>query len=181
MASVTGSLARNPHQGSRTEYLAQYVISGLGSAVAVPHQEDSGIDLYCTLGTPDPEQYRRLVCRHPFYVQVKSTSTPIHTGEQIYLRQGFQGLIEKHAVDIIGPDPCDVGGIMELKWIAEYADMHGILMAPHGIGDGPIGINGHSCPNGGQHTHRRKAYAIDPCGLIAHKRGNAYSEHGKIC
>jgi L-alanine-DL-glutamate epimerase-like enolase superfamily enzyme len=70
----------------------------------------------------------------------QSTSTPIHTGEQIYLRQGFQGLIEKHSVDIIGPDPCDVGGIMELKWVAEYADMHGILIAPHGIGDGPIGL-----------------------------------------
>jgi len=70
----------------------------------------------------------------------ESTSTPIHTGEQIYLRQGFQGLIEKHAVDIIGPDPCDIGGIAELKWVAEYADMHGILIAPHGVGDGPIGL-----------------------------------------
>jgi L-alanine-DL-glutamate epimerase-like enolase superfamily enzyme len=70
----------------------------------------------------------------------QSTSTPIHTGEQVYLRQGFQGLIEKHAVDIVGPDPCDVGGIAELKWVAEYADLHGIQIAPHGIGDGPIGL-----------------------------------------
>jgi L-alanine-DL-glutamate epimerase-like enolase superfamily enzyme len=29
-----------------------------------------------------------------------------------------------------------VGGIAELKWVAEYADLHGILMAPHGTGDG---------------------------------------------
>jgi len=28
--------------------------------------------------------------------------------------------------------PADVGGIAELKWIAEYADLHLILMAPHG-------------------------------------------------
>ena len=70
----------------------------------------------------------------------QSTSTPIHTGEQVYLRQGFQGLIEKHAVDIIGPDPCDIGGIAELKWVSELADMHGIQVAPHGIGDGPIGL-----------------------------------------
>ena len=34
-----------------------------------------------------------------------STSTPIHTGEQIYLRQGFQDLIEKKAVNVIGPGP----------------------------------------------------------------------------
>jgi L-alanine-DL-glutamate epimerase-like enolase superfamily enzyme len=69
-----------------------------------------------------------------------STSTPIHTGEQIYLRQNFQELIEKRAVDIIGPDPCDIGGIAELKWVTEYADMHGILMAPHGTGDGLLGL-----------------------------------------
>ncbi|MBT3265800.1 mandelate racemase/muconate lactonizing enzyme family protein [Candidatus Poribacteria bacterium] len=70
----------------------------------------------------------------------QSTSTPIHTGEQIYLRQNFQELIEKRAVDIIGPDPCDIGGIAELKWVTEYADLHGILMAPHGTGDGLLGL-----------------------------------------
>ena len=68
------------------------------------------------------------------------TSTPIHTGEQIYLRQNFKTLIETKAVNVIGPDPLDVGGIAELKWIAEYADLHGILMAPHGTGDGLLGL-----------------------------------------
>ena len=70
----------------------------------------------------------------------RATSTPIHTGEQIYLRQNFKDLIESHAVDVIGPDPCDVGGIAELKWVAEYADLHGVLMAPHGTGDGLLGL-----------------------------------------
>ena len=69
-----------------------------------------------------------------------STSTPIHTGEQIYLRQNFKQLIEGHAVNVVGPDPCDVGGIAELKRVAEYADMHGILMAPHGTGNGLLGL-----------------------------------------
>jgi L-alanine-DL-glutamate epimerase-like enolase superfamily enzyme len=68
------------------------------------------------------------------------TSTPIHTGEQIYLRQNFKPLIEGHAVNVIGPDPCDVGGIAELKWIAEYADLHGIAMAPHGTANGIFGL-----------------------------------------
>jgi len=71
-----------------------------------------------------------------------STSTPIHTGEQIYLRQNFMELIETQAVRVVGPDPEDVGGLAELKWIAEYADLHGILMAPHGIFDGLIGLAG---------------------------------------
>ena len=71
-----------------------------------------------------------------------STSTPIHTGEQIYLRQHFKELIETHAVNVIGPDPLDVGGLAELKWIAEYADLHGILIAPHGAFNGLLGLAG---------------------------------------
>ncbi len=79
----------------------------------------------------NPDVYREVT---------RSSTTPIHTGEQIYLRQNYKGLIEGHAVNVIGPDPCDVGGIAELKWIAEYADLHGILMAPHGTGDGVLGL-----------------------------------------
>ncbi|HYI25997.1 MAG TPA: mandelate racemase/muconate lactonizing enzyme family protein [Thermomicrobiales bacterium] len=70
----------------------------------------------------------------------RSSSTPIHTGEQIYLRQNFKELIEGHAVNVVGPDPVDVGGLAELKWVAEYADLHGILMAPHGTADGLLGL-----------------------------------------
>ncbi len=69
-----------------------------------------------------------------------ATTTPIHTGEQIYLRQNFRELIETKAVRVIGPDPEDIGGIAEMKWVAEYADLHGIQMAPHGIFDGLIGL-----------------------------------------
>ncbi len=73
----------------------------------------------------------------------RATSTPIHTGEQIYLRQNFQELFEKKAVNIVGPDPLDVGGIAETKWIAEYAELHGVLIAPHGVADGLIGLAAH--------------------------------------
>jgi len=69
-----------------------------------------------------------------------ATTTPIHTGEQIYLRQNYKALIESHAVNVIGPDPCDVGGIAEMKWIAEYADLHGIAIAPHGTANGILGL-----------------------------------------
>jgi L-alanine-DL-glutamate epimerase-like enolase superfamily enzyme len=72
-----------------------------------------------------------------------ATSTPLHTGEQIYLRQNFKSLIEGKAVNIVGPDPCDVGGIAELKWIAEYADLHGIMIAPHGTANGIFGLAAH--------------------------------------
>ncbi len=68
------------------------------------------------------------------------STTPIHTGEQIYLRQNFKELIETQAVNVLGPDPADVGGIAELKWIAEYADLHSILFAPHGTANGLLGL-----------------------------------------
>jgi hypothetical protein len=41
---------------------------------------------------------------------------------------------------VIGPDPCDVGGIAELKWVGEYADLHGIAIAPHGTANGIFGL-----------------------------------------
>ncbi len=69
-----------------------------------------------------------------------ATTSIIHTGEQIYLRQNFRSLIESRAVGVIGPDPADCGGLAELKWIAEYAALHGIMIAPHGVANGLIGL-----------------------------------------
>jgi L-alanine-DL-glutamate epimerase-like enolase superfamily enzyme len=79
----------------------------------------------------NPQAYRELT---------QSTSTPIHTGEQIYLRHNYKELIETQAVRIVGPDPADVGGIAELKWVAELAYLHQIVMAPHGTANGVLGL-----------------------------------------
>ncbi|HLH99276.1 MAG TPA: mandelate racemase/muconate lactonizing enzyme family protein [Acidimicrobiales bacterium] len=84
--------------------------------------------------------YRPYTDADIFREVTRATSTPIHTGEQIYLRNNFKTLVETHAVDVLGPDPCDIGGLAELKWVAEYADLHGILFAPHGTGDGVLGL-----------------------------------------
>ena len=46
-STMPGAIAANLHEGSRSEYLAQYVFSSWGTAVAIPHQEDSGLDLFC--------------------------------------------------------------------------------------------------------------------------------------
>lgn len=83
--------------------------------------------------------YRPYVMADDYLELTRSTSVPIHTGEQIYLRQNFRELIERNAIRVIGPDVADVGGMAEIKWIAEFADLHGIQMAPHGIYDGLIG------------------------------------------
>ncbi|CAN5147732.1 mandelate racemase/muconate lactonizing enzyme family protein [soil metagenome] len=83
--------------------------------------------------------YRPYVMADDYLELTRSTTVPIHTGEQIYLRQNFRELIERNAIRVIGPDVADVGGLAEIKWIAEFADLHGIQMAPHGIFDGLIG------------------------------------------
>jgi len=67
---MVGAIATNLHEGSRSEYLAQYIFASFGTAVAVPHHEDTGVDLYCTLMEPIGS---RAWPRAYFAVQVKST------------------------------------------------------------------------------------------------------------
>ena len=71
--SMAGSIPANLHEGSRSEYLAQFVFSSFGTAIPVPHQEDSGLDIYCTLLERDGQ---RAWPRAYYSVQVKSTMTP---------------------------------------------------------------------------------------------------------
>src|SRR5215470_7086274 len=71
--SGPGSLAINLHEGSRSEYLAQFVFSSFGTAIPVPHQEDTGLDIYCTLLERDGQ---RAWPRAYYSVQVKSTMEP---------------------------------------------------------------------------------------------------------
>jgi L-alanine-DL-glutamate epimerase-like enolase superfamily enzyme len=152
---------RHTNRGMLTEKGLEHVVACVRAIKAVLGDE-VGLALDCGPGWVLPDAIRVARALEPLNVMwledmltgdytpyvladvyrevTQSTSTPIHTGEQIYLRQNFRELIEGHAVRIIGPDPCDVGGIAELKWIAEYADLHGILMAPHGTGDGLLGL-----------------------------------------
>ncbi len=60
--------------------------------------------------------------------------TPMLTGEDIYLLEGFKPLIEARAVDIVHPDLVSSGGLLETKRIGDYAEEHGIAMALHQAG-----------------------------------------------
>lgn len=69
------------------------------------------------------------------YVRLsRSVNTPICTGEDIYLKDGFTDLIEKTAVSVIHPDLASSGGILETKKIGDFAQEHGIGMAMHMAG-----------------------------------------------
>ncbi len=69
------------------------------------------------------------------YVRLShAVTTPICTGEDIYLKENFKPLIEARAVSIIHPDLATSGGILETKRIGDYAQEHGIAMAMHMAG-----------------------------------------------
>ena len=59
------------------------------------------------------------------------TDVPIATGEMLYTRHEFRDLIKLQAVDIIQPDICLTGGLLETKKIAAMAEASYISVAPH--------------------------------------------------
>jgi L-alanine-DL-glutamate epimerase-like enolase superfamily enzyme len=69
------------------------------------------------------------------YVRLsQSVNTPICTGEDIYLKDGFKPLLEARAVGIIHPDLASSGGILETKKIGDMAQEYGVAMAMHMAG-----------------------------------------------
>ena len=48
-------------------------------------------------------------------------------------------MLEKRAADILNPDVCVVGGILEMKAIAEMADPHYVAVAPHNFNSTVLG------------------------------------------
>lgn len=73
------------------------------------------------------DQYRQLQ---------QSTTVPICTGEDIYLKEGFEPLL-KAGISVIHPDLLTSGGILETKKIGDMAQDHGVAMAIH-MAESPI-------------------------------------------
>jgi L-alanine-DL-glutamate epimerase-like enolase superfamily enzyme len=64
----------------------------------------------------------------------RALATPVCTGEDIYLKEGFRPLLEARAVNVIHPDLATSGGILETKRIGDLAQDHGVSMALHMAG-----------------------------------------------
>jgi gluconate/galactonate dehydratase len=73
------------------------------------------------------EGYRRLQ---------EATAVPICTGEDIYLKEGFEPLL-RAGIAVIHPDLLTSGGILETKKIGDMAQDHGVAMAIH-MAESPI-------------------------------------------
>lgn len=74
------------------------------------------------------DQYARLA---------NSVTTPICTGEDIYLKENFKPLLESGGIAIAHPDILTTGGILETKKIADMAMDYGVSMAIH-MAESPI-------------------------------------------
>jgi galactonate dehydratase len=59
------------------------------------------------------------------------------TGERLFTKWGYRELLEKQYVDIIQPDVCHDGGIMETRNIAAMAETYYVRVAPHNP-NGPV-------------------------------------------
>jgi L-alanine-DL-glutamate epimerase-like enolase superfamily enzyme len=64
----------------------------------------------------------------------EAINVPTAAGEELYLWDGFQEMIEKRAVDILHPDLLTSGGMLETKKIADYGERFGLPTALHFAG-----------------------------------------------
>lgn len=69
----------------------------------------------------------------------ESVRVPIATGERLLTRWGFREICETHAASYLQPDPSHVGGITELKKVANLAEIYYMHVAPH-CAIGPVAL-----------------------------------------
>jgi galactonate dehydratase len=71
---------------------------------------------------------------------------PLATGESLYSRFEFLRLLQVGGADIIQPDICVVGGLLEMRKIAALAEAHYVTVAPHNpMGPLATAVNVHFC------------------------------------
>ena len=70
----------------------------------------------------------------------RDINLPVVTGEELYTKFEFREVFEKQAADIINPDVCNVGGILELKEIAAMAEPYFVVVSPHNYNSTTVGL-----------------------------------------
>ena len=70
----------------------------------------------------------------------RNINIPVVTGEELYTKFEFREVFEKQAADIINPDVCNVGGILELKEIAAMAEPYFVVVSPHNYNSTTLGL-----------------------------------------
>ena len=69
-----------------------------------------------------------------------AVNLPVVTGEELYTKNEFRDVFEQRAADILNPDVCNCGGILELREIGAMAEAYHVAMAPHNYNSTTIGL-----------------------------------------
>jgi hypothetical protein len=94
---MSGAYQPDFRQGNISEYLAQYLLSYLGTAIYVPRQEDVGVDFHCAI--TENESHIDIV-KEQFHVQIKSNlSDEIEFGSVIKTGKDSTIKWKKHELD----------------------------------------------------------------------------------
>ena len=70
----------------------------------------------------------------------REINTPVVTGEELYTKTEFREVFELRAADIINPDICNTGGLLELKEIAAMAETYYVVVSPHNFNSTTVGL-----------------------------------------
>lgn len=66
---------------------------------------------------------------------------PVVTGETLYGKSAFVPVLARRAADILNPDICNVGGLLELKEIGAMAEPHQVAVSPHNFNSTTVALN----------------------------------------
>ena len=114
---------------------------------AVGDDVDIGLDAHAKIFEPSRalEMARAQAPFNPFFLEEpirpenihamadlrRKMPVPLATGEALYAKFQFNHLIQDQAADIIQPDVCVCGGLLEMRKIAAIAEGHDVVVAPH--------------------------------------------------
>lgn len=70
---MSGLKSYSFREGDRSEYLAQFLLSGLGLCTPIPRPEDIGVDFVCSLAD---QESGMLTFGFPYLISIKSISSP---------------------------------------------------------------------------------------------------------
>jgi gluconate/galactonate dehydratase len=151
---VPGTQGRDPHNRALSNRAIDHMVSLIGAVCdAVGKDTDIAVDCHWRYNASDMvkvakelEPFRLLWLEDPVppnnIAALREVSSkvrvPIATGENLFLFEGFQEIIAQHALSIVTPDVQKVGGLSVAQSIAQFADVHGMPVAPHNISS-PVG------------------------------------------
>jgi galactonate dehydratase len=142
----------SPHMAGTNARPYNYVSRFAGERVravreALGPDVDIGVDIHAKFFEPvraarlarEIEPYRPMWLEEPIRPEniaamkklAEHVNIPLASGECNYTKYEFRAILEAQCLDIVQPDVCVCGGLLEMKKIAAMAEAHYVMVAPH--------------------------------------------------